>query len=220
MTDVVLMTEAALLHVAQRVFGHEEEAEDIGAEGALDLPGVDLADVLGLVLLGRVIDQNIETTELPHGLLDRIAAKFLVADVAGHLDRAAALLLDRRDGLIGVLVLLQVNDGDLGAFPRHRHRDRPADAGIATCDQRHLVVEPATTGIFRLIVRLWPHLRFPAGLTFLLLCGLQSFVHGTSPCRRYHLRTASEAPGSAIEFTARKPAALQHRREHKPWLRR
>ena len=154
------------------MLGHEEEAEDIGPERAFDLLGVDPAEIVGLVLLGGVVDQDVEAAELLHGCLDRIAAELLVSDVAGDLERAATLLLDRGHGLVGVLVLLEIDDGDLGAFPRHRHRDRAADAGIAAGDQRHLVFEPAATGIFRLVVGLRPHLALAAGLAFLLLCGL------------------------------------------------
>src|SRR5262245_18173337 len=53
----------ALLHVRQRVLHYVKEAEDIGAKRSLDLRGLDLTNILGLVLLGRVVYQNVDTPE-------------------------------------------------------------------------------------------------------------------------------------------------------------
>ena len=78
-----------------------------------------------------------------------LLAESLVADVAGELDRLAALVGDQTHGFLGVLVLLEIDDGDLGAFARHGDRDRAADAAVAAGDQRHLVLEPAAAGKFR-----------------------------------------------------------------------
>src|SRR5262245_17572239 len=54
----------ALVHMRQRVLDHVEEAKHVGAERTLDLRRFDLPDILGLVLLGRIVHQNIDTTEL------------------------------------------------------------------------------------------------------------------------------------------------------------
>ena len=38
-------------------------------------------------------------------------------------------VLDRALGLLGVLVLVEIGDRDVGALARKQHGDRPADAG-------------------------------------------------------------------------------------------
>jgi hypothetical protein len=43
--------------------GHVKEGEEIGAEGALELLSADLLNALLRVLLGCIIDQDIEATE-------------------------------------------------------------------------------------------------------------------------------------------------------------
>ena len=40
--------------------------------------------------------------------------------------------------VFGVLVLVEIGDGDVGAFAREQHRDGAADAGIGAGDQGHL----------------------------------------------------------------------------------
>ena len=51
-------------------------------------------------------------------------AEFRIGDVAGQQDAAAPFLLDRALGLLGVLVLVEIGDRDVGAFAREQHRDR------------------------------------------------------------------------------------------------
>ena len=133
----------ALLEVRQRGLGHEELAEDVGPERALELLGGDLLDRILGVLLGGVVDQDLEMPELVHRLADGIAAEGFVADVAGDGQAAAALLLDPLAGLGGVLVLVQVDDGDVGALAGEGDGDGAADAAVAAGDEGHLPLELA-----------------------------------------------------------------------------
>lgn len=65
----------------------------------------------------------------------------LVADVAGEQQAlAAALALHERLGLLGVVVLVEVEDGDVGALARKVHRDGAADARVAACMRVFCVV--------------------------------------------------------------------------------
>ena len=61
-----------------------------------------------------------------------------IGDVALDQHGAAALALHRRLGLLGVLVRVEVGDGDVGAFAGEQHRHRAADARIGAGDQRRL----------------------------------------------------------------------------------
>ena len=97
-----------------------------------------------------------------------VVAERLVADVAGDRDRAAAL--DRHDlgGLRRILMLVEVEDRDVGALAREQRRDRPADAAVAAGDERDLALEPARAGIARRPFGLRLELRLLAGQAVLV----------------------------------------------------
>ncbi len=129
---------------------HVEVAEHVGAEGPLELLGIESSRrIVDLVLLGGVVDQDVDAAELLECALDRLPAEHLVADVALEQDRAAALVLDQARGLLGVVVLFEIEDRDQRALARHRDRDRAADAAVAAGDDRDLVLQLADAGIFR-----------------------------------------------------------------------
>jgi len=98
--------------------------ENVGAEGALQLLGADVLQPLLRVLLGGVVDQQVEPAQRADGAGDRVLAERLVADVAGNGDAAPALLLDQRLGRCGMFVLVQVDDREIGAFLGEADRDR------------------------------------------------------------------------------------------------
>ena len=85
--------DAAVL--AQRRLGHVEIAEDIGPEGALQLLRRNFQRRLDRVLLGGVVNKDIDAPEGRHRLVDDALAKALLADVAGEPDRLSALGLDQ-----------------------------------------------------------------------------------------------------------------------------
>jgi hypothetical protein len=71
---------------------------------------------------------------------DGVLAEPLIADVARGDDAAAPLLLDQHAGRRGVLVLVEIDDRDVGALFRAADRDRAADAAVAAGDQRGLAL--------------------------------------------------------------------------------
>ena len=79
--------------------GHEEVAEDVGPERALELLLGDPGDVLDLVLLGGVVHQNVDAAEGRRRLLDGFPAEDLLADVARD-GEAARLPQPRRAGSV------------------------------------------------------------------------------------------------------------------------
>src|SRR5215203_4812929 len=159
----------ALLQMRQRRLGHEEIAEDVGSEGALDLLRRDLVDVLLRMLLGGVVDEDVEAAEAVDDLLDRLLAEAGVADVAGDGEAVAPLGLDEPLGLARVLALVQVHDGDVRALAGEQDRHGAADAGVAAGDDRDLVVEPSAAREARRVVRPRVHLGLAPGLLVLLL---------------------------------------------------
>jgi hypothetical protein len=79
-------------------------------------------------LLRRVTDQDIDSSELRDGGVDDRAAVCRVGQVARHEHRLAAGLLYPAGGLPRVVVLVEVGDEHVGAFPGERDGHGPADA--------------------------------------------------------------------------------------------
>jgi hypothetical protein len=50
---------------------------------------------------------------------------------------------------LGILILVEVNNGDVRAFARVQHRHRAADAGVAAGDDRHLAGQLAAAAVVR-----------------------------------------------------------------------
>ena len=65
-----------------------------------------------------------------------------VGEVAADEHRPAAGLLDVARGLLGVVVLVEVGDDDVGALAGEGDRDRAADAAVGAGDDRRLAFEP------------------------------------------------------------------------------
>ena len=78
-------------------------------------------------------------------------------------------MLHKLTRFVRVLVLVQINDRDLGAFARHRNRDRASDATVAAGDDRDLAFQFADAGIFRAVIGPGRHLPLAAGLMLLFL---------------------------------------------------
>ena len=74
-------------------------------------------------LEGGIVDEDIQPAELLHRLRHRLAAGVAIADVGGDRDAAAAFGLD---GLavvvVGIAVLAEIGDGDVGALRARRAR--------------------------------------------------------------------------------------------------
>jgi hypothetical protein len=121
------------------------------------------------VLFGRIVDEDVEAPEAIDGPLDGFVAELRRADIAPQQQAVASFLLDELFRLLGVLVLLEIDDGDFRALAREEDARRPADTAIAAADQRDLTLEAIGARIARLVIRLRPHLALDAGLMRLLL---------------------------------------------------
>jgi len=49
--------------------------------------------------------------------------------------------VNHRLGLLGVVILLEIDDGDLRAFAREQHTHGAADAAVASGDERGFALE-------------------------------------------------------------------------------
>jgi hypothetical protein len=62
-----------------------------------------------------------------------------MTDVAGNQEATTALALDQALGFLGVLMLIEIHDGGVGAFLCVSDRHGPPDSAVAACDQRHFI---------------------------------------------------------------------------------
>ena len=132
------------------------------------------------MLFASVVDEDVELAELVHGLLHRLIAERLVADIPGNGECAAAFLLDDLPGLGGIVMLAEIDDGDVRAFTCEQRGDRPAYAAVAAGDQRHLAIEPPGARIARLPLGLRFQLALVAGLLVLMDHWLHDVRHRRS----------------------------------------
>src|SRR5262245_60361349 len=127
------------------------------------------------MLLPRVVHQDVESAELLDGLVDRLSTEVRIADVAAEKEAAGAVLLDEILGLLGVAVLLEVGDRDVGTLLGEGDRDGATDAAVAAGDEGHAPIELAASAVllapFGARLRLHPAL--DPGLVILLLRGTE-----------------------------------------------
>ncbi len=206
---------AAGLHVRHRLLRHVEIAVEIGLHRAVELLLGEVLEARDVLLERRVVDQDVELAEFLDGAPDHIGADPALADVAGDGEAAPPLVLDRPLGHRRVLVLVEIEDGDIGALAGEQHRHRPADAGIAAGDDRHRILQLARALVVgRVVHRRRVELGLAAGLRQMLL---REGRLGVAPRPRLH-RALALLRGRA-PVGARHPAldlAMLRRRARHP----
>ena len=128
------------------------------------------------MLLGRVVDQDVDPAECLHDPPGGLAAKVGIADVTGDRDAPAAFALHLFARFVGVFMLVEIHDGDVRAFLGKGDGDRPPDPAVTPGDDGRLPLQfvgaPVLSALRigeRLHLRLvtWPLLlvlRGPGGL--------------------------------------------------------
>src|SRR4051812_17922364 len=108
--------------------------------------------------------------EFVDGPLDRFAAEGFVPNVAGNCQTAVFSFLDESLRFLGVVMLVEIDDHDVGAFLRHGHGYCPADSAVAAGDQGS-AAKQAIGVLLWLCLRLgWrPHFRLQARPPVLML---------------------------------------------------
>src|SRR5581483_10406600 len=85
-------------------------------------------------------------------------------------DAAPSFGFDRFPGILGVLVFVEIDDGDISAFARVEYRDGAADSAIATGDNCYLVFKLFRSLVAgRIVHRLRGDVAFTSGLSKMLL---------------------------------------------------
>src|SRR5690606_10156522 len=142
---------------------------------ALQLFRRDVDDAVGRMLLGGIVDEDVQLAEGADRLFDRLTAKRGVADVAPEQKTPAAFLFHKPFRFFGVGLLVEKDDGHIGAFLGERDRYGAADAAVAARDDGGFAHQFARRLVYRrnrFGRRM--HRRFQAGPAVLVLRGERS----------------------------------------------
>src|SRR6185437_17123273 len=93
-----------------------EKRQDTGAESLLDLTGTNVFYLFPRILLGRVVDQNVEAPKFLDSRLDSGFAKRLVTDVSGDGQAATPFTRHQAFCFFGILMLVAIDDGYICSF--------------------------------------------------------------------------------------------------------
>lgn len=85
-------------------------------------------------------------------LRDDLLAMLAIRDIAGQKQRAASGFLDPALRFLGVVMLVEIGDGDVRAFARIGDRHRAADAAVRARDERDFAGEPVAALVARFAV--------------------------------------------------------------------
>jgi hypothetical protein len=123
------------VHVRQSILGHVEERMDVSSKSELPLLLGKILDILNHVLVGSVVDKNVDGTHLLKSGIDNFLAVLLLLEVALDQVALAAICLDLLLGLLCILLLdFEVGDQAVGALHGVQDGDGAADAGVASGD--------------------------------------------------------------------------------------
>jgi hypothetical protein len=142
------------------------------------------------LLLGGIIDQDINPPERTHGVLHGLLAEAFIAHIAGNRHTTPALLLHTGLRLMRVVVLVQVYDGHIGPFFGEGDGHGAADATVSSGDERNLALQFATASVVSILgLRPRRHVGLDARLPILVLrwllrLGVRLFLCHIPPSHR------------------------------------
>ena len=140
------------------------------------------------MLFRRIVHQYVEPAKFTDCLLDGLPAEVFVSDITRNHETATALTFNHALGLLGIHVLVQIDNRDIGALFRIGNRHCTANSAIAAGDERHFITKFSASGLLgSFAFRLRRHRCFEPRLTRLVLGGALLFccVHHVlllSPC--------------------------------------
>ena len=124
-----------------------------------------------MLLIGRVVDQNIQLSELLNCALDSLSTEFGIGNVALDQNRFALLFLNGLFGLVSIFLFLrEMHQSHIRSFSGEQDRHGPTDATVAAGDEGDLALQfIAAPVIFSDVFRLGVHPVFLARLPVLVL---------------------------------------------------
>ena len=138
----------AALHVLESVLAERHHLDDVGLEGLGDGGDVDFAVVFARHLHGSVVDKHVDLAEDLNVLVDGGLAAAFLGQVVLQAVALAASVLDLRDGVLRVLLLLgEVEDRDISTLSCHEDSSRATNAAVATGDKDGLVLQKSSAFI-------------------------------------------------------------------------
>jgi hypothetical protein len=122
------------------------------------------------MLLGSIIDQDIEASKHTNSLLDGLTAELFVTDIPGNQQTLLTFLLDLALSFLSIVMLIEIGNGDISALFGKSDSDGSADPAITPSNKCGSVAQ-LTTALIRNVLGAWQwrHLRLNAWLLVLLL---------------------------------------------------
>lgn len=119
----------------QSVLRHVEEGVDVGSKGELPLLLGKILDVFDHVLVGGVVDKNVDGTHLLESVVDDLLAVLLLLEVDLNQVALAAVCLDSLFGLLCILLLdLEVGEQTISALHGVQDGDGATNTGVTSGD--------------------------------------------------------------------------------------
>ncbi|MNC19310.1 hypothetical protein D3C75_672400 [compost metagenome] len=126
-----------------RCLGQIEHGENIGTERPLQLLRGDILNLVLRMLLGGIVDQDVEFAQTFHRFVDQILAECLHPDVTGNQNTLPALLLHLSFGLFGIGMLIQIRNDHIRTFLGKMNGNCTPDAAVASCNESRLAQQLA-----------------------------------------------------------------------------
>ena len=175
---------AAMGHVRHRSFRHVKVAVEVGLQRLVEMLVRQFVERVDMLLKRSVVDEDVEAAEPLQGLLNGARAELRIGDVAADQQAFTSLLLDSIHSALGVLLLFQVDDCNVGAFSRIQHGHAAPDPTVTAGDDRNLALELFRAEIMRRVVkRIGIEFVFVPGLGLMLL---RKGQFGIAPRARLH----------------------------------
>lgn len=134
----------ARVHVRQSVLGHVEEGVNVGVEGELPLLLGEILDVLDHVLVGGIVDKDVDGAHLLESGVDNLLAVLLLLEVDLEQVALAAVCLDLLLGDLCILLLdLEIGDQAVGTLHGVQDGNGATNTGVTSGDDGLLALELA-----------------------------------------------------------------------------
>lgn len=98
-------------------------------------------DIVFMLLESGVVHEDIELAEGADRFVDCLGAKSRLADIARQQQATPSLVFDGSLRGFRIRMLVEICDGDIGAFAREKNGDRPPDPRVSAGNERHHVLE-------------------------------------------------------------------------------